>query len=377
MRSGGAPYGNEPQQAAPFAPTGYSSPGSYPKAAEYSDDGYYPTNAPALNVTNVEYRQVKIIKTHEGPVHAVAMSSTGRLATASWDKTVHIYDLTLSDEEALVASIPRSDDTQDYAMEEMGGLYDVDFSNIAPHIIGVASSDGNAYIWNHETGEKCLTLADHSDEVNGVTFHPTQQVCCTSSDDGTTKVWDFQDGSLLRTLDAKTRQVYSATFLGFEREHYVAATCFDSKVRIWDMRSQSCVETLETHCDDVIGADYCPRMQTLATGSDDGSIVVWDARRWQEPMCKLDTRMIPGLASNEVKRVRWSVDGLKIAAGCSSQQVLVYDFSRGGSAQLFAQLPGHQECVFDVVWGVDGTTGTEYLVDASHDHLSFVWKPVK
>merc|ERR1719235_980001 len=81
-----------------------------------------------------------------------------------------------------------------------------------------------------------------------------------------------------------------------------------------------------------------------------------------EPMCKLDTRMIPGLGSNEVKRVRWSMDGSKIAAGCSSQQVLVYDF-KGGSAQLFAQLPGHQECVFDVVWGVDGTPGTEYLVD--------------
>jgi WD40 repeat protein len=227
-------------------------------------------------------------------------------------------------------------------------------------------------LWNHQTGKFLSKLEGHEDEVNGIGFHPTQQVMVTSSDDCTAIVWDFQEGMKLRTLDGHDKAVYGATFLGMDTEYLVATTCFDQKVRVFDMRDKSVVATLQGHVDDIIGIDYTEKTSMMATGSDDGCICLWDTRRWSDPVFKINSRDSPGIPNNEIKRVSFNHDGRKVAAGCSSQQALIYDVG-GPSPSMVAALPGHQDCVFDVCWGIDAT-GAEYLVDASHDHTSFVWR---
>jgi WD40 repeat protein len=187
-------------------------------------------------------------------------------------------------------------------------------------------------------------------------------------------------GAKLRTLDSHEKAVYGATFLGTsDKEYCVATCCFDQKVRIFDMRDRSIICTLDGHSDDIIGIDYSEKAQLLATGSDDGSICVWDMRKLDARtklmnLFKINSREMPGIPDNEIKRVAFNYDGTKLAAGCSSQQALIYDIG-GPSPRLDAALPGHQDSVFDVCWGVDAQ-GVEYLVDASHDFTSFVWRPV-
>merc|ERR1712217_779863 len=236
---------------------------------------------------------------------------------------------------------------------------------MGPNILGCTSCDHKVYLWNTEKGEQTTKLTGHTDEVNGIDFHSSQQVMCTASDDCKAIIWDFQEGITLRTLDKHTKAVYGVSFLGQEYQYFVGTCCFDQKTRIFDMRDKQVVALLQTHVDDVIGIDYTSSKQLLATGSDDGQIVFWDAKTWKQQH-KINTR--EEKPENEVKRVRFSKDGNKLAAACSSGQVLVYD-STGGTPTNIAKLDGHTDCVFDVTWGVH-STGKSMLISASHDHTS-------
>merc|ERR1711933_47283 len=107
------------------------------------------------------------------------------------------------------------------------------------------------------------------------------------------------------------------------------------------------IHSLAGHTDDVIGVSYCKSL--LATGSDDGSIIIWDSRNWR-PQQTIDTREDGVCQDNEVKRIPFSPDGKHLAAACSSGSVLVYDMTKAQQASRVAQLSGHTDCVFDVCW---------------------------
>lgn len=333
-----------------------------------------------------EYKLEQVIRAHGACVHCAALGPMGMLATASWDKLAHVYDLSKDDDEALIMTLG-DDEANQPPDEPMGGLYCVAFSTTAPNLIACASSDTYAYLWDYASGECRHRFEGHTDEVNGVVFHPSQQVMCTSSDDGTAIIWDFVECQQLRVLGGgedveagHEKQVYGASFLGAEFEKCVATCCFDQVVRIWDMRTAEVVIALQQHTNDICGIEYSESAGKIVTGSDDGLACIWDARvasaeeEFTMPLFVINTRE-HSLANdeNEVKRVTWSLDGTRIACGTSSQYVLIYDVS-GDSPMEGPALGGHTDCVFDMCWGED-SNGKEFIVDASHDTTSFVWRP--
>merc|ERR1712113_203504 len=174
-----------------------------------------------------------------------------------------------------------------------------------------------------------------------------------------------------RSPDTK-RQFTVQLFFDQEYQYCVATCCFDTMTRIFDMRDKRVIATLEHHNDDVIGIDYCSSKQCLATGSDDGLICLWDPRSWKLRRT-INTKNAQGTdeAKNEVKRVAFSPDGNDLAAACSSGRVFVYDMN---DYHLKADLGGHQDCVFDVTWGVCKNTKSKILVSASHDKTNKYWR---
>jgi len=254
---------------------------------------------------------------------------------------------------------------------KMGGLYAVAFAKNTPDVIGCTSADKAVYLWNYQTGKMNAKLISHGDDVNGLDFHSTQTVMASASDDCKAIIWDYQECITLRTLDKHTKAVYGCKFLGAENQYWVATCCFDQKVRVFDMRDRTLVNQITRHTDDIIGIDYSSNKQYLATGSDDGTIGVWDVRTWK-PVAFINTREEPGLVDNEVKRVAFSPMGDNLAAACSSQQVLVYDLNEK-IPKAIGRLDGHGDCVFDCTWGIDPQTGLKRLISASHDHTCMYW----
>lgn len=319
------------------------------------------------------FELVKTYTLNEQPVHSVAMHpNTSMFATACWDGKVK-----------LVSNYGEPGETiqtlGDGSPSPMGGLYNVAFSKTNPNtgqptcILGCASSDKAIYLWDYEKHELTKKLIGHKDEVNCIDFHETQLVMASASDDKNCIIWDFHEGIELRKLDKHTKAVYGARFLGVEHQYMVATCSFDGATRIFDMRNKKVQHEFRNHQDDVIGIDYSSKRGELATGSDDGVIMLYDMKTARQ-RCMIHTRQY-GYPDNEVKRIAFSADGNMLAAGISSNAVLVYDLTPS-QPKLCATLTGHSDCVFDVTWGVDGN-GANMVVSASHDNTSKLWREIK
>eukprot|EP00441_Pelagodinium_beii_P036700 CAMPEP_0197626604 /NCGR_PEP_ID=MMETSP1338-20131121/5492_1 /TAXON_ID=43686 ORGANISM="Pelagodinium beii, Strain RCC1491" /NCGR_SAMPLE_ID=MMETSP1338 /ASSEMBLY_ACC=CAM_ASM_000754 /LENGTH=405 /DNA_ID=CAMNT_0043197147 /DNA_START=24 /DNA_END=1241 /DNA_ORIENTATION=+ len=321
---------------------------------------------------------------HNSPAHSVAVSpDSNYCASASWDGFVNVYNF----------SSPRpSPDKKDFRPEkklcalaessQQPGFYSVAFAKTFPNILGCTSADKNIYLWNHKDNELLKQMGNytmpgkgHEDEVNGIDFHSSQNVLVSAGDDQQAIIWDFQEGIMLRQLKSPhTAAVYGATFLGSALEYYVATCCFDKKTRIFDMRSKTVTCELEGHKDDIIGLDFSGQTQMLATGSDDGTVHVWDMQQLggNKRLHDLNLKMITRKDDVEVKRVSFSRDGDMIAAACSSGQVVVFHGLKTGNV-THDILDQFNDCVFDVSWGVDNTN-SPLLVAASHDKSVACWK---
>ncbi|CAH3181766.1 unnamed protein product [Porites lobata] len=69
------------------------------------------------------------------------------------------------------------------------GVWEVTCARHTPTMIGTASADRSARLWDVETGQCLLKYLGHSGSVNSIRFHPTDSIVCTGSGDGTCHIW--------------------------------------------------------------------------------------------------------------------------------------------------------------------------------------------
>ena len=258
------------------------------------------------------------------------------------------------------------------------GLYACEFSPTAPGLFGTVSGDGTCRLWtDHDRGEyRCVgVLEGHNDEVNGLAFAPNTPLLATASDDGTAAVWDVSSGvqggryAPVATCSGHTAEVYG---VGWSCDDVLATVSFDRTCKLWDVRGDggrgvkgaSCVRTLAGHRDDVVGVSFHPNdKHVLATGSDDGTVCVWDLRGTSDGG-KLVTLRLHG--GKETKRVSFSPGGGMLASGGADGTCAIVDTAHWTQ---IATLSGHTDTVFDVAWAPDGKS----VVTASHDASWRVW----
>ena len=67
-----------------------------------------------------------------------------------------------------------------------------------------ASLDKTVKVWDATTGQEILTLKGHTGGVLGVAFSPDGNRLASGGWDGTVKVWDAATGQEIRTLKGHT-----------------------------------------------------------------------------------------------------------------------------------------------------------------------------
>jgi len=102
----------------------------------------------------------------------------------------------------------------------------------------------------------------------------------SGSDDKTVKIWDVISGRCLQTLEGHSNWVQSVVFSPDSQR--LASGSDDKTVKIWDAASGRCLQTLEGHSNWVQSVVFSPDSQRLASGSDDKTVKIWDATsgRW-------------------------------------------------------------------------------------------------
>lgn len=320
-------------------------------------------------------KQLLTCKVDEGWIWSVAFSPNGRFLASSANRTVNLWDVQTGQ-----------------CVLTLQGFCDRVFSlAFSPDgfLLASGSEDHLVRIWDIKTGELKSVLSGHTDEVRSVAFAPeystrgtyknlsrqnqTSPTCLTKggvkiqnhtgyllasgSYDHTVKLWDVNTGECLETLAEHTDWIWS---IGFSPDgRTLASGSRDRTVKLWDVSQGKCVKSLKGHSGQIRTVAFSPDGQTLASGSDDQSVRLWNYHTGEV------LRVLRGHTS-WISSVAFSLDNYLLASGSEDQSVRLWETH---SNLCIKTLQGHSNGVWSVAFNPQGTT----LASGSQDRMIRLW----
>ena len=285
------------------------------------------TNAVAQDLPTGAIAQINI---GEGPVSAIAYSrAANRLAIAAANNT-HIYDA--STYKKLMVLAGHTDSVLAVAFSPNGKL------------LVSGSSDKTLRLWEVETGKLRRTREEHTAPVNTVAFSVDgKRFWSASPENDTIRSWHSRDGGRWSS------QISSRNYITF-----IAIACsyegaIIAKARSIDGMSSCTIEFRDGNRWDIRGGHtdlvnvltlYADG-RTLATGSADKTIEVWNKADLDKPLHTLIGH------TGGITATDFSVDGKRLASGSSDKTVRLWDLTTGQHHHTFI---GHTDKVSAVIF---------------------------
>ena len=202
--------------------------------------------------------------------HEVFAPTGDRIAAGSREGTVYVWNFQNPEEPTLLTG------HTDYVTS-------LAFSLDGKRLVSGAC-DNTTRLWDVESGEQIATLPlDEPRCTEGIAFSPCGKIIAGGMDDEI-RLWCAEELTTLRTIPQpeNSRRTYALTFSPCGK-YLVSATWWQRgmekmAIRVWEVETGENIHTFWGHTTDVQSLDFSPDGTFLASGADDGTILLWDVK---------------------------------------------------------------------------------------------------
>lgn len=247
-------------------------------------------------------------------------------------------------------NLANSDLSKSVFASSFGPIYSVTYSQDS-ELLAIGGNN-RAIVW-HRQSRKQLFILERPGGV-GITISPDGRMVATTSKDQPIKLWDIDTGKCFNTLLEHTEAIIDAVV--FSPDGQMLASRNRDCVKLWSINTGQCVKTLFGHNSLIPSVVFSPDGQMLASGSDDQSVKLWDVNTGAcvKTLCGHTDR---------VWSVAFSSDGQILASGSIDRSVKLWDVKTG---QCLETLIGNQPRIGALAYNPNGqllasTTSENYI----------------
>jgi WD40 repeat protein len=243
--------------------------------------------ATATDDGTVEFEDLneeKVLGTHGGgsnDVSTTVFSPDGkRVAIGSQDGSLRVLDMS-GDFRSTISQ-------RDLIKQQAANYVPIVSLAFSPdsRLLAAGTQNGSVIIWEAGTGKQLTEVKEAKDGVaSSIAFSPDSANLAIGRD-GIVRLLDINTGNL--SLMALLRQPANIRAMAFSADgNTLAMGSSDSVVTLWDTSEKKLLTELVGHSMEVLATAFS-KEGALATGSGDGSIRLWDARRLWDPTYRKD-----------------------------------------------------------------------------------------
>ena len=264
--------------------------------------------------------QTATLRGHTGRLNSVTFSPDGAtLASGASDQTIKLWDVATGAEIATLEATGRREwvsvvtfsrdgrriasghgngtarvwdvaTEQSIATFEGGHIFAVGSVALSPDgsTLATGAFDGFLRLWNLETGANTLAQGKLSERIHDVSFAPDgTALALGSSRPRVASIWEVPAEASAATLSVEYSAWVTIGAFSPDASHIVSGSYLEDDrspnlvtvVEVRDVGTGTLIANPRAHGEQVIALAFTPDGSTLASGSNDGTVLVWDLQR--------------------------------------------------------------------------------------------------
>jgi WD40 repeat protein len=290
---------------------------------------------------------------HQAPVLSVAFSPNGRtLASGSYDQTVRLWNA-------------RTGVCTQILKKHTNRIWCVKFHPNG-NLLASGGDDHTTRFWNPATGDPTTTLQGHSNGIYAISLHPNRSLLASAHEDQTVRLWQVPLSSTatvqntlepFQTLRGHQNRILAIAFS--PDGHTLASGSLDRTIKLWNPETHQCRLTLQGHTSWIWDVAFHPNSKTLASASYDRTVKLWDLKTGH---C---THTLEGHLGSALS-VAFSPNGQWLASGGYEQMLKLWNPESGECVRTWYAHPNR-------VWALAFSPDSQWLATAGEDGNIILW----